>query len=86
MTWQAFPSRQITGTPMYYYGYVGRRRIEGNCCYDEAGDAMPHRGQQAAQRCAGREAARLNRAAKEKADCQRAVQRAGEDFVDGIEQ
>lgn len=58
--WTVFPPRQITGNPMYYYGYVGRGKPERNCCLLSDGRARAHRGAQAAERCAARMAARLN--------------------------
>ena len=52
--WRTFPSRQITGRPTYYYGYIGRERIEQHCCARGY-----HRGQGVADRCAARAATRL---------------------------
>lgn len=64
--WQAFRPRQITGRPTHYYGYVGRSRIERNCCFRLDGFATPHRGAQAAVRCAERQAQKLNSSSNER--------------------
>jgi hypothetical protein len=54
--WRSFPPRQITGKPMYYYGYIGRERAEEHCCARGM-----HRGAQAAIRCAKKAAKSRNR-------------------------
>ncbi len=61
--WITFPPRMVTGDPYRFYGYVGRDRVERNCCEREH---RKYKGQKLnpaarALRCAERTARRLNR-------------------------
>ncbi len=58
MMWKAFRSRQLTGLPKHYHGYVGR--VGGNKPELRCHDGY-HRSEETATTCAKKTAKRLNR-------------------------